>query len=421
MRFILLFLSFLFLLISPLLPREISLDYCTRQALEKSPLQKKKLYYQTKNELEEESVSGNYYPKISLDGQAAYQSDVIEFSFPFPGAVSPEIPNDQYKVNLHLQQLIWDGGITSSKKNIFEAEQMANINAVDVSLQQIKEMINGLYFKILFLQKSVQTLEINKNQLDTNRFIIESLVKNGVMYRSDLENITIQIIRLEQKINEVQFDRFALIKMLAEWIEEPLDENVVFKVPEIKSVEYSDIKRPEYDLFASKSKVLDENKKIVSTKLTPKIFLFGLAGYGSPNQFNMFESDWRFSWMAGLRFQWEPFDWSTTSKKKESLDVGKNIISAERENFDKNLRINIIKTDNDIKKFEEMMKKDEMIIKKQELIVKEYFSRLKNSTITITDYLLQVNNLLKTNINYELHKLKKIYAEVDLLTKTGNL
>jgi len=71
--------------------------------------------------------------------------------------------------------------------------------------------------------------------------------------------------------------------------------------------------------------------------------------------------------------------------------------------------------------YEELMNADKEIIKRQENIVKEYFSRLENSTITVTDYLLQVNSLLKSQINYDLHKLQKINAEVKLLTKTGNI
>jgi outer membrane protein TolC len=371
--------------------------------------------------LEKESVTSNYFPQISLDAQATYQSDVIEFSFPFPGAQSPYIPNEQYKINLNLKQMIWDGGITSSRNDIIEAENNAKLSEVEVKLYPIKEMINDLYFKILFLQQSLKTLEVNKKQHDTNRHIIESYVRNGVMYRSNLENISIQILRVQQKIDEVEISHQTLIKMLAEWIEEPLDNNVVLKVPVVNSVEYDEINSPEYNLIATREKLLDESKGLVSTKLMPKIFAFGLAGFGAPNQFNLFESDGSFYWMAGVKFQWTPFDWSSSSNKKQSIDVQKNILSAEREAFDKKLKIEIIRQKEEINMYEELMNADQEIIKRQENIVKEYFSRLENSTITVTDYLLQVNSLLKSQINYDLHKLQKINAEVKLLTKTGNI
>ncbi len=421
MKFISLILAMVLLVAGSLFAKELTLNYCTEQALAKNPLQKKKLYYNTKAELEKESVTSNYFPQVSLDAQATYQSDVIEFSFPFPGAQSPYIPNEQYKINLNVKQMIWDGGITSSRNDIIEAENNAKLSEVDVALYPIKEMISDLYFKILFFQKSLKTLELNKKQLDTNRHIIESYVKNGVMYRSNLENISIQILRVQQKIDEVEISRNTLIKMLAEWIEEPLDNNVILQVPEVNSVEYDEINRPEYHLFATREKLLDESKGLVSTKLMPKIFAFGLAGFGSPNQFNLFESDASFYWMAGVKFQWTPFDWSSSSNKKQSIDVQKNILSAEREAFDKKLNVEIIKQKDEIQMYEDLMNADKEIIKRQESIVKEYFSRLENSTITVTDYLLQVNSLLKSQINYEMHKLQKINAEVKLLTKTGNI
>jgi outer membrane protein TolC len=421
MKYISLILAMVLFASGTMFARELSLDYCTTQALAKSPLQKKKLYYKTKSELEQESVTSNYFPQISLDAQATYQSDVIEFSFPFPGAESPYIPNEQYKISLNLRQMIWDGGITSSRNGFIEAENNAKLSEVEVSLYPVKEMISDLYFKILFLQKSLKTLELNAKQLDTNRHVIESLVRNGVMYRSNLDNISIQILRVEQKIDEVKVSRSTLIKMLAEWIEEPIDGNDVLKVPEINSVEYTEIKRPEYELFASHEKLLDESKDLVSTKIMPKIFAFGLAGFGAPNQFNLFESDASFYWMAGVKFQWTPFDWSSSSNKKQSIDVQKNILMAERETFDKKLKIELIRQKEEIGMYQQLMDADNEIIKRQENIVKEYFSRLKNSTITVTDYLLQVNSLLKSQINYEMHKLQKISAEVKLLTKTGNI
>jgi outer membrane protein TolC len=421
MKFISLILAMVLLVAGSLFAKELTLNYCTEQALAKNPLQKKKLYYNTKAELEKESVTSNYFPQISLDAQATYQSDVIEFSFPFPGAESPYIPNDQYKINLNLRQMIWDGGITASHNDIIEAENNSKLSEVEVALYPVKEMIGDLYFKILFLQKSLNTLELNAQQLDTNRHVIDSYVRNGVLYRSNLENISIQILRVQQKINEVKISRSTLIKMLAEWIEEPLNENTVFKVPQINSVEYNEIKRPEYNLFASREKLLDESKGVVNTKLMPKIFAFGLAGFGAPNQFNLFKSDVSFYWMAGVKFQWTPFDWSATSNKKQSIDVQKNILLSEREAFDKKLKIELIKQKDEIRMYEDLMATDKDIIERQDRIVKEYFSRLKNNTITVTDYLLQVNSLLKSQINYEMHKLQKINAEVKLLTKTGNI
>ncbi len=400
--------------------KEITLDYCREQAVAHSPLQKKMLYYKTKSELENESATTNYYPQLTIEGQATYQSDVIELKLPIPNAKLPEIPNEQYKVNFTLKQMIWDGGMTSRRKSIIESENLAKINEVEISLNSVKDMINDLYFRILFLQKSVKVLEINLKQLDTNRYVIESLVRNGVMYRSNLDNINIQLLHLKQKIEEVKSNESTLLKILSEWIEENIDNATALQVPDVQSIEFDEIHRPEYQLFSEREKLLEANKKYISTKLSPKIFAFGLAGYGAPNQFNFFESDGAFYWMAGIKFQWSPFDWSATSKRQESIDVQKSILAAEREQFDKRINIDIIKQREEISKFEKLIEIDNEIIKRQENIVKEYFSRLKNNTITITNYLFQVNSLIKTNIDYELHKLRKIGAEVNLLTKTGN-
>ncbi len=421
MRYIFVLNILLMITFGNLLSRELTLDYCTKQSLAKSPLQKSKLYYKTKSDLETESITTNYYSQLSLDGQATYQSDVVKFKLPFPGAVSPDISNEQYHIDLNFQQIIWDGGITASQKGIAEAGNKVKSLEVDVSLFKIKEMINELYFKILFLQSSVKTLEVNRKQLDTNRYIIKSLVDNGVMLKSNLENIDIQILSVQQKIDEAIANKKMLMSMLSEWIEEPIDENAVLIVPKIESAKYEKIYRPEYKMFSEQQNLLEQNKGLISSKLLPKFFVFGLAGVGAPNRFNMFENSASFYWMGGIKLQWLLFDWSGTSKKNESIEISKSIVNAQKENFDKNLKIALIQEKSDIKKYDDMMKTDLQMIKKQEIVMKEYFSKLKNGTVTITDYLLQVNSLLILNINYDLHKLKKISAQVNLLTKTGNI
>jgi len=398
----------------------LTLDYCREKAMSSSPLQKQKLYYQTKNKLESESLTTNYFPMFNVEGKGSYQSDVIKLEFPFPGASSPEIPLDQYHLNLNVKQTIWDGGITSSNKEVVNADNRAKESGVEVSLFPIKEIINNLFFKILFVQQTLKILDIGEKQLDTNRTIIDSYVKNGVMYRSNLESISIEILRIKQNIKELEADRKSLIDMMSQWIEEPIDESVQFEAPTVRYFEANEIKRPEYELFERKQDLLDANKNLISTNLMPKIFAIGMGGYGVPNQLNFFETEGSFYWMVGLNLQWTPFDWSATSKREQSIEISKDIVKTERMNFDKNLNISLVKEKTDIEKLVNIIEMDEEIIARQKKIADEYFSRFENSSITVTDYLIQVNELIKARINLDLHKLQKLAAEVNLMTKTGN-
>jgi len=398
----------------------LTLEYCREKAMEKSPLAKQKLYYQTKSKIEQESLDANYLPRLNLDGRATYQSDVAKLDFPFPGASSPDIPKDQYSINLNIEQMIWDGGITSGNQDVVSHENKTKEAGVEVSMFGIRSIINGLYLRILLVNQSLKILDVGKNQLDSNRKIIDSYVRNGVMYRSNLESINIEILRIDQKIEELESERMSLIEMLSKWIEEPINPGTELIVPKIQYEEYTEIKRPEYTLFSSKKELLDANSNLVSTKLIPRIFAFASGGYGIPNKFNFFETEGSFYLIAGLNFQWTPFDWSATSKKKQSIEISKSIVDTEHRNFDKNLNISLVKDETEIEKLVDIIKMDEEIISRQERIVDEYFARLQNGTITVTDYLIQVNELIKANVNLDLHKLQKLAAEINIMTQTGN-
>ena len=118
--------------------------------------------------------------------------------------------------------------------------------------------------------------------------------------------------------------------------------------------------------------------------------------------------------------QWTPFDWFNNSRKQEILEINKSFVNIEKENFDKNLKISLIKDSEDIEKYNMLITRDEDISSRQKLIVAEYFSKLKNNTITITDFLNQFNQQTQTEISLKLHKLQKLNALINLLTKSGN-
>ncbi len=400
--------------------KELDLKYVQQKAMSTSPLTKQRNYYQTISDLEKKSTRTVYLPQFTIDAQGTYQSDVFELPFKLSIVTIPVVPKDQYKVTLNVNQMIWDGGVASFNSDKSNIDLSVNNQQTEVNLFKVKEAVNQIYFNILFVQENLRILEIVKSQLDSNRYIIESAVKNGVMLKSNLQSIEIEIIRTEQKISEITSDRKALLKMLSMWIEEELTNDVVLNVPDELQKNTDLMNRPEYPYFELKKKQLDNGKDLISSILNPKFFAFGQGSYGSPNQLNMFETTGSFFYIVGLKMQWTPFDWFNNSRKQEILEINKSFVNIEKENFDKNLKISLIKDSEDIEKYNMLITRDEDISSRQKLIVAEYFSKLKNNTITITDFLNQFNQQTQTEISLKLHKLQKLNALINLLTKSGN-
>ena len=100
-----------------------------------------------------------YLPQLNLNGQLAWQSEVITFPTLGPGMEFPTIPQTQYRVNLDVQQLIYDGGrVRYAKALNQQANRVQQQSIIAVDLNQLKPKINQLYFGILLKQKQGEIL-----------------------------------------------------------------------------------------------------------------------------------------------------------------------------------------------------------------------------------------------------------------------
>ena len=400
--------------------KEIDLKYVQKRAQETSPLKKQSSLFIKLNDLEKSNNSTAYYPQFSFDVQGTYQSDVFALPFKIPTMSVPAIPKDQYKALFNINQLVWDGGAVSANLSRSDMDLAVNNQLTEVNLFKIKETLNQIYFNILFLQDNLKTLNSALALLDSNRSMIESAVKNGVMLKSNLESINIEIIKTKQKISEINSDKQSLIRMLSLWIDEDLPKDVILSTPQSETITEETANRPEFRFYDLRQKQAESGKDLISSTLNPKFMLFGQGGYGAPNQLNMFETTGSFYYIVGVKMQWMPFDWFNGSRKKESIDINKTMINIEKDNFDKTLKISLVKDKEDIDKYSALIVSDEEILNRQKNIVAEYYSRLKNNTITITDYLYQVNQQTLYDISLNVHKLQKINSVISLLTKSGN-
>ena len=97
----------------------ITLMYCHSQAIENAPRFKDKSVLQLASDLKIENVETNWLPEMNLNGKASYQSDVVTLTLADPSipVAFPQIPHDQYGLNLDINQMLYDGGATKARKS----------------------------------------------------------------------------------------------------------------------------------------------------------------------------------------------------------------------------------------------------------------------------------------------------------------
>ena len=382
-----------------------SLDSCYNWARENYPNLKQSESWRNITTLNQDNFKTSYYPKVTLSGQASYQSDVIEIEFPIPGAANPTVPKDQYKIYADLRQTIWDGGISEASSQLEAAILESNLSQLEVEIYRLNEQVAQTFFVALVVQKQLKVLVEQKEVLTEKLKIAESGVKNGVLEKSAPLVLKAEILNIEQKEIELDAARNAALNMLSIITGKPILENteLIYNLPQNKF--NVAINRPELQLFNSRTAQLETSKIVLNKTRNPKFFGFGQAGYGKPG-LNVLSENFDAYYLVGVGVSWNAFDWKNTARKKQVLQQQQDIIQFEKETFSQNIELLLVQQKEQILKIEKMLVKDQEMVDLRTEISKVAASKLANEVITASDYIQEIQNETVAKLGFELHKIQ---------------
>jgi outer membrane protein TolC len=396
----------------------IDIQTCYRLAEENYPVKDQKELYKEITSLELDNLTSRYFPQVNLVGQATYQSDVtkIDMEIPIPNLdiEFPEIDKDQYRIGITVDQMIWDGGIISNQKKLTELSGANNILNSEVELYQLRKRVNDIYFGVLKMQENIKILETAIEIMNAKYDQISIAVDNGMALQSNADILKAEILITEQNLDKLKDSRDIAIKSLSTLINKELT-NAVLEAPEIDAQLSESQKRPEYQIFNTSKKQAKQLKELADSKYLPKFFAFGQAMYGKPG-LNMFDPDFQAFYIVGIKASWNFWDWGSTSREKQIADIQTEIINTKENTFTKNLNIASVALFNEIAKYQKLLERDREIIILRENIVKTSSSQLDNGVITSTEYIAELNALIKARISYQLHLIELSEAKVNYLT-----
>ncbi len=415
----------------------LTLDYCHDLAIKNFPIAKKKGLFLKKNELAIKNIKKNYLPKLNLNAQASYQSDVTSIPLDFsqikveipnqpisPSITAPDMPEvakDQYKVSLDINQVIYDGGITKNQKKIEKINLLINNQNVDVELYYLKGNLNVVFFTLFLLQENEKLIEVAISEIKTQLKKVESGIDNGIILKSNSFAIEAEILKLEQTQIEVENGILTAFKILNEYCGTNFSESSIIILPEPKiALSALENQRPELKLFEFQKQKITETKSLISTKTKPKMYGFGQVGYGNP-ALNMFTDEFDSYYIVGAKISWNLWNWNHSKTEKQILDIQTNLIDNQKDIFSKNLKIAGEKSLSEISIYGLLIKKDNEIIELRTKIKETAASQLTNGVITSSDFITKLNAETQAMLNLEYHKIQLIKSKINYLTITGNL
>lgn len=406
--------KFLFLLftIAPILAfaqQTLTLEACYALAEKNYPLAKQKALLEEKLNSEIKVLEKEKLPKLDLNAQATYQSDVIEFPMNLPNT-NIEPPNkDQYRATIDANQLIYNGGNIAANAILKTAELATQQQQVAVNLYSLKSRINQNYFSVLLFQEQEKLLLSKMEELDARLKEANTGVKYGAVLPASEHILKAEQLKLEQQISQINFDRKKALNNLGALLSHNIDSDITLSNPDILIPSEITSQRPELELFELQEIQLETSKEVISKSNYPKILGFGQVGYGNPG-LNMLDNSFQDFYMVGVKMNWNIFDWGKTKEKKQAVAVSKEIVSTEKETFLLNNEMQQKEAESDIDKYETMLQKDTEIIALREMVLQATTSQLQNGAITSSEYITELNNLYEAKIDEQLHKIQASLA-----------
>ena len=395
----------------------LTLDECFDLVAKNYPLVKQSELIENQSRLAIDAINKDKLPKLNVNAQATYQSDVTSLPIQLPN-LTLEPPNkDQYRATLDANQLIYNGGIIDATSKVKEAISKVNQQQVEVNLYTLKNQVNQLYLSVLLLQENHNLLTAKEKQLNARLEEVKAGVKYGALLASSEQVLHAELLKIRQQFIELDFNKSALIKRLSLLIGKELsaDVNLTLPVVIMSGVESA---RPELQLFDLQKDQVAYASKLISKSNLPKLNAFAQGGYGNPG-LNMLDNSFNTFYMAGLKMNWNVFDWNKTKTEKQSLEINKQIIDSQKETFELNNDLELINLQSEIDKIKDLISTDNEIISIRESILKTAESQLKNGIITASAYITEFTNLYESKSQMNVHKTQLLLNKIQYQITKG--
>lgn len=410
---------FLFLVLAEVsFSQAVTLEKVNLLARQNYPLVRQKDLIRQTKEITVENLGKGYLPQLTLSGQATYQSDVTSVKISLPGVNITPPNKDQYKVVADVNQLIWDGGLIKEQKNIQQLNADVEDQKIEVELYKLTDRVNQIYLSILFIDEQLKQAELTKKDIETGLKKTEAQVQNGVAFKSNINLLKAEILKVDQRIIELNATREGLTDVLGLFTGEQYSAATVFEKPSAVSSTGESIQRPELTLFQKQQTLLDGQNSIIKARNLPKTSLFFQGGYGRPG-LNMLENKFSTYYITGVRFNWAFGGLYTAKKEKQLIDVNKKIISVQQDVFILNTNTQLKQQQSEIDKINQLIAKDVEIIDLRVKVKEAANAQLENGVITANDYLREVNAEDQARQTLIVHQIQLLQAQINYQTIKG--
>lgn len=372
------------------------------------------------------SIKRGWLPQLSVNAQVSYQSDVtswpeqIQAMYQQAGLDMKGLDRLQYRVGLDLTQPVYDGGVMHSRQRVTRAEGEVQAAQTEVTLYQIRQRVNELFFSLLLVQEQLRLNHERTFLLQENEKTVTALYNSGSASESEVQTIRAEILDAHRQQTTLTSQQRALQRMLSMFCGIEVTEPVK---PEEWSSLSEELNRPELKLADAQLRLAQAQERALNSALTPRLSVFASGFYGYPgyNLFNdMMHRNGTLNGIVGARLTWSLSPFYTRHNDRAKIQVQREMAETNRDLFLFNTRLERLRQDEQTEQYRQLMRDDEQIITLRTAIRQAAESKMQNGVISVNDLLKEINNENAARVQLSIHEIELLKNQYDQRFTTNN-
>lgn len=395
---------------------------CFKAAKEHAQIAGRPAILARQSQLRTAQLESSAKPVFWVNSRASLQTENVDLGIESPFFNSPDLPLAQFRLTLDGTWQIADGGVKKAQIAQEHAFFQEQAQLVEVELYGLRERVNRPFFSILLLRQQVRLLESYRADLLARVGAMEGAVEAGAKTAADLERLRVQVLRLDGEIEKAGIDIRGFFAMLSALTGKVYVEDTPLLAPEPPSGDWKEaVSRPELQLLTLQQQQVAAVRTLTEARRKPQVSAFVQTGVGYPNPLNFFEDQLSPFALGGIQLSWKIPDRAQILRDQELLDIQDQLLENRKAQFIQTIDQLDAKFQEDFAALQVTMRQYEAIAIRQEAIRRESAAQVELGTLSVTEYLRDVQAALQTALQLETCRiqLRQLYA--DFLTIKGKI
>jgi outer membrane protein len=371
-------------------------------------------------ELRIDIAQSNYLPTINGTASYSYISPIGEATFPVSATETRVLrfqPNNNYNVNVGLNQVIYDFGKSKAQIEKAKADLLTTKQNTESAKLQVASQIVSIYYCMIYLQKAIHLQDTVIYFYEQNKKIIEGKIRQGDALTVDLANISNSLD--QEKIRQLEFKRqyerqAALFTYSTGQTALITSTNFDFQTTSIESN------------FSTNPDIISANQRVESAKADDRLAssnrlpsLSMQASAGIRNAYQPSIEELRFNYLGGLTLNVPVFQGNRLNQNSSIARKSIELSEIAKKNLEATLQKDWQSARVDLATYEEQVKNaDSQIIASREALRLTQV-RYNKGVATYLDLVFALTNLQRSLLNQLQYEYQATLSKVELARLQG--